>query len=247
MEQRAKLMYAEGIESVVVMPFTPELAQLTPEQFAQRVLHDQLDARAVLVGDNFRFGAGQAGNVDTLRQLGEKLGFTTEIIHEVKRHGRTVSSSAIRRILECGEISIANRLLEHAYLIEGEVIPGRGVGSKQTVPTLNLKTSAELIPAGGVYITRTTDLDSPDHTWDSITNIGYRPTFDDGGGLSIETFLLSAFTGETPHRIRLQFLRRVREERKFESPEALKAQIFKDVSRAQAYFRRLRRWSQRQE
>ena len=243
MQQRAELMRAAGIERVVVKPFTAELSKLTPVEFVQKILIQELDARAVLVGDNFRFGAGQAGNVALLRTLGEQLGFVTEIIHEVKRHGRTVSSSAIRHILEDGDVALANRLLEHVYAIEGEVVSGRGVGSKQTVPTLNLDTNAELIPATGVYITATTDLDTPGRRWNSITNIGFRPTFEDGKGLSIETFLLSPLTGEAPRRIRLQFLRRVREERKFENPEALKAQILKDVSRAQAYFRRLRRWS----
>ena len=213
----------------------------------KKILIEELDARSVLVGDNFRFGAGQAGDVALLRTLGEQMGFRTEIIHEVKRHGRTVSSSAIRHILEDGDVALANRLLEHAYSIEGEVVQGRGVGSKQTVPTLNLQTTAELIPATGVYITATTDIEAPGRSWNSITNIGFRPTFDDGQGLSIETFLLTPLTGDPPRRIRLQFLRRVREERKFESPEVLKAQILKDVSRAQAYFRRLRRWSGQQE
>jgi len=243
MDQRSALMHQTGIEQVVVMPFTKELAKLTPEEFARQVLRDKLDARAVLVGDNFRFGAGQAGDIRTLAELGKRLGFTTEIIHEVKRHGRTVSSSSIRRILESGDVGLASRLLERPYAIEGDIVSGRGVGSKQTVPTLNLRTSAELLPARGVYITRATDLDQPARQWDSVTNIGYRPTFDDSPDLSIETYLLSPFDGEHPSRIRLEFLRRVREERKFESPEALKAQIFKDVSRAQAYFRRMRRWT----
>jgi riboflavin kinase / FMN adenylyltransferase len=104
------------------------------------------------------------------------------------------------------------------------------------VPTLNLETQAEVLPAVGVYITRTTDVEDR-RSWNSITNVGYRPTFD-GEGLTIETFLLSPFSGETPKRIRLEFLRRVREERKFDSPEKLKEQILRDVSRANAYFRR---------
>ena len=116
---------------------------------------------------------------------------------------------------------------------------GHGIGSKQTVPTLNLQTDAQVIPARGVYITRTSD-SSSDRRWNSITNIGYRPTFGNDDALSIETFLLDPLEGATPDRIRLEFLRRVREERKFESPEALKAQIFRDVSRAKAYFRRVR-------
>src|SRR5262249_40113719 len=118
---------------------------------------------------------------------------------------------------------------------------GRGVGSRQTVPTLNLKPEGDLIPARGVYVTRTIDLDDG-REWSSVTNLGYRPTFGESEELSIETFLLDPFDGQTPHRIRVEFLRRLREERKFATPEALKAQILKDARAAQAYFRRARAW-----
>jgi riboflavin kinase / FMN adenylyltransferase len=134
-------------------------------------------------------------------------------------------------------------LLERPYAVSGEIVRGFGIGSKQTVPTLNLRTEAQVLPARGVYITRTTDPASA-RQWNSITNIGYRPTFGDTCGgddtLSIETFLLDPLEGATPERIRLEFLRRVRDERKFESPEALKVQILRDVGRAKAYFRRVR-------
>jgi riboflavin kinase/FMN adenylyltransferase len=117
-------------------------------------------------------------------------------------------------------------------------VRGQGVGSKQTVPTLNLQPDSEVLPATGVYITRTHDAEGP-RTWESITNVGFRPTFG-GDRLTVETFLLELLEGETPHRIRVEFLWRVRDERKFESPEALKRQIFADVARARAYFRHLR-------
>jgi len=108
------------------------------------------------------------------------------------------------------------------------------------VPTLNLSTEAQVIPARGVYITRTTDLVHTRH-WDSITNIGVRPTFGSEDVLSIETFLLSTLEGATPAHIRIEFLKRVRDERKFENPEALRAQILRDVGKAKTYFRRLSR------
>jgi riboflavin kinase/FMN adenylyltransferase len=131
------------------------------------------------------------------------------------------------------------------YGIEGLVVSGRGVGSKQTVPTLNLETTAEVIPAAGVYITRTRDLEDG-REWHSITNIGFRPTFGASDLLTIETFLLDPLVGETPARIRVEFLRRQRAERKFDSPEALRAQILKDVRAAQSYFRRARAWMGRE-
>ena len=142
-------------------------------------------------------------------------------------------------------MSLAARWLQHPYALEGEVVTGRGVGSKQTVPTLNLSTEAEVIPANGVYITRTHDL-AAGREWNSVTNIGYRPTFGASDQLSIETFLLDPLSGESPSRIRVEFLRRIREERRFDSPEALRGQILQDVRTAQSWFRRVKAWTQPQ-
>ena len=200
-ERRAALMREEGIEQVLILPFTRELAMLTPEEFVERLLVKALGARAVLVGDNFHFGHRQAGNVKVLAELGRKFGFETEIVPAVTWRGRVVSSSGIRELIRAGNVSLAARLLQHAYGLEGEVVSGRGVGSKQTVPTLNLATSAEVIPANGVYITRTRD-QADGREWNSVTNIGYRPTFGASDQLSIETFLLDPLAGETPERIR---------------------------------------------
>jgi riboflavin kinase/FMN adenylyltransferase len=246
-EQRAALMRAAGIQQVVVLPFTKELACLSPEEFVKRILVDRLNARMVLVGDSFRFGHRAEGHTDTLRELGSKYGFDVETVSAVERRGRVCSSSEVRRLVQSGDVSKACRLLERPFALEGRVVPGHGVGSKQTVPTLNLETQSEVLPATGVYITRTADLQwandlqeddlQADRRWPSITNVGYRPTFN-GNSLTIETFLLSPLTGDPPAKIRVEFLRRVRDERKFENPAALKAQILHDVARAQTYFRR---------
>jgi riboflavin kinase/FMN adenylyltransferase len=240
-ERRAELMREEAIEQELILPFTLELAQLSPEQFVRDVLVARLGAKAVLVGDNFRFGHRHAGDVALLTKLGGQHGFTTEIVPAVACRGRIVSSSGIRRLLQARDVAAAARLLLRPYALEGEVVSGRGVGSKQSVPTLNLATRAELIPASGVYVTCTRDLDRG-RRWNSITNIGYRPTFGASDELTIETFLLDPLEGGTPRRIRVEFLRRVREERKFDSPEALRAQILKDVGAAQRYFRRVKAW-----
>ena len=239
LDQRCALMEEIGVENILILPFTREIAQLTPEQFVRQTLVDRLHARAVLVGENFRFGHRAAGNTATLAELGSRFGFISEVIPAVEARHCTVSSTEVRRCLESGDVSAVNRLLCRAYSLEGRVVRGHGVGGKQTVPTLNLATSAELLPARGVYITRTYDLNF-ERAWPSISNIGYRPTF--GGGneqLSIETFLLAPIEGQSPEEIRVEFLRRVREERTFASPEVLKQQILKDVARAQTYFRRL--------
>jgi riboflavin kinase/FMN adenylyltransferase len=253
-EQRAELMAEEGIEQVLILPFTSAVALLPAEEFVRQVLLERLGARAVLVGDNFRFGHGHAGNVGLLAELGRQLGFITEVVPAVTCRGRIVSSSAVRELVRAGQVSLAGRLLERPYALEGEVVSGRGVGRKQTVPTLNLATRTELIPARGVYITRTRDL-ADGREWSSITNVGYRPTFGDNEELTVETFLLdaqlpaaganSAGNGSTPQAIRVEFLKRVRDERKFETPEALRTQILKDVGAAKRYFRRRRAWAGR--
>jgi riboflavin kinase/FMN adenylyltransferase len=238
---RAELMSEEGIDEVLILPFTAEVAHLSPEDFVQQLLVDRMRVRAVLVGYNFCFGYRQSGNVRLLTELGQRLGFETEIVQAVNWRGRMVSSSGIRALLRDGRVSLAARMLEHPYALDGAVVEGRGVGSKQTVPTLNLAPDAGVIPAFGVYLTRTYDL-AGERGWNAITNIGYRPTFGASDRLSIETFLLDPFDGDTPIRIRLEFLWRVREERKFDSPAALKEQILRDVHVAQRYFRRTRAW-----
>lgn len=233
-DERCALMRQEGIDRVEVLPFTPETAALTPEQFVRQVLVDRMHARAVLVGENFRFGKRASGDTGTLRELGRAYGFTAEIVDPVRRRGRVVSSTEIRRLIEQGNVSMACRLLERPYALEGAVVHGHGIGSKQTVPTLNLDTAAEVLPATGVYITRTR---SGDRSWPSITNVGFRPTFA-GDHLTIETHLLSPLHDEAPDRICIEFLHRLRPERKFPSPQELKSQILKDAARAQTYFRR---------
>jgi riboflavin kinase / FMN adenylyltransferase len=236
-EARLHMVRQEGIEHAIVLPFDSRFASLTPEQFTSEVLVKGIGAKGVFVGENFRFGARQAGDVELLTRLGQQHGFCVGIVPDVYVRGRMVSSSEVRRLLTEGNVSLACRLLERPYAVVGSIVSGHGIGSKQTVPTLNLQTNAEVIPADGVYITRTTDMEAGRY-WPSITNIGMRPTFD-GDRRTIETFLLSPLEGATPKAIRLEFLKRLREERKFDSPEALKAQILRDVEKAQTYFRRL--------
>jgi riboflavin kinase/FMN adenylyltransferase len=250
--ERCSLLAREGIENVLILPFTAAFSRWTPLEFAERVLAKAFHAKAVIVGENFRFGYQQTGDTRVLAELGRRFGFETHVVNSVTLRGRAVSSSEIRKAIEAGKAGLAGRMLGRPFSVAGEVVAGHGIGSKQTVPTLNLKTPhlqtpAQVIPKIGVYITRTTDADNESLRWDSITNVGYRPTFQkadgqgapEGNELTIETFLLSPFTPPAPERIRVEFLYRLRDERKFESAEALKAQILRDVGRARAYFRRL--------
>jgi riboflavin kinase/FMN adenylyltransferase len=239
--ERCTVMAREGIEYVLILSFTNDLSQWPPEKFVELVLAQAMHARVVVVGENFRFGHRQAGDVNMLKHLGGSLGFETRVAAPVRWRHRVISSSAIRRAVEAGHVSLAGRMLGRCFALEGGVVKGHGIGSKQTVPTLNLHTCSQVLPGAGVYITRTTELAAPERRWNSITNVGNRPTFSgDAQNLqTIETFLLDRFDPPTPETIRVEFLRRVRDEKKFESPEALKSQIMHDVSRAQIYFHRL--------
>ena len=242
-EQRARLMLEQGIDEVFILPFTAEIARLSPEDFVREILSEKLQSRFVLVGDNFHFGHKAAGNAHLLEALGRRYGFVTEIIHAILWRQRIVSSSELRWAIEDGRVSLACRMLGRPYALSGRVVSGAGVGSKQTVPTLNLDTKAELLPKIGVYITRTRDLANA-RQWQSITNVGYRPTFN-GHGLTIETYLLEPLGAAAPEEISVEFLHRVRDEQKFPNPEALKKQILQDVARAESYFRRASRASLR--
>jgi riboflavin kinase / FMN adenylyltransferase len=243
--ERCRLLAEQGIRQILLIPFDERFSLMRPEEFAQRVLVDYLDVKVVVVGEGFRFGHRQSGNVSLLRELGGRMGFLVEGVKRVSMRGHAVSSTAIRRLLESGEVSRARRLLCRPYALEGAVVTGRGIGSRQTVPTLNLATNAELVPSKGVYVTRTTDVEDG-RRWPSITNVGFRPTFG-GHRLTVETFLLEALKGATPAKIMLEFLLRLRDERKFPDPATLKVQILHDAAQAQAYFRRLDRFSAKAE
>jgi riboflavin kinase/FMN adenylyltransferase len=234
-EERCRLMAEEGIEQVLILPFDHAIANLNPVEFVSGILKARLGVRAALVGSNFRFGHNQTGDTQRLAELGEIFGFVTEVIPAIKMRGCVISSSEIRRLIEAGQVSRAARLLGRVYFLEGEVVTGRGIGSTQTVPTLNLSAQVEVVMPPGVYTTRTRDLDSG-RNWPSVTNVGSRPTFG-GGEISVESHLLVPPGGDAPRRIRVEFLRRVREERKFPSAGDLKAQIIRDAGRAQRYFR----------
>jgi riboflavin kinase/FMN adenylyltransferase len=238
--QRARIMAACGIENLLILPFTPSLSQLPPEDFVRNILVDALSTKAIVVGDNFRFGHKGRGDMHMLAELGLQFGFSTHIEPAIRSRYGVISSTLVRQAVFSGRMAMAARLLGRPYSLAGPIVPGHGIGSTQTVPTLNILPSSDVLPPNGVYISRTRDQDAI-RSWNSITNIGVRPTFN-GHGLTVETFLLDPFDGNTPAAIEVQFLRRLRDERKFDSPEALKTQILRDVVRAQAYHRRTSLW-----
>jgi riboflavin kinase/FMN adenylyltransferase len=236
--QRMQWFNALGLEAVVVLPFTLDLARLSPAEFIEQILVRDLHVKAVLVGENFRFGHKQAGDVKLLSELGAKHGFAVVIVPPVVYRGEVVSSTIIRREVAEGDVSHAARLLGRPFSLTGEVVSGTGTGRRFTFPTLNLAAEQELLPARGVYVTRTC-LEGETRSHRSVTNIGMRPTFN-GSSLSVETHLLDAQLATAPKRIEVRFWRRLREEKKFSGPEELRAQIARDIARANKFFSRLR-------
>ncbi|MGH9430756.1 MAG: bifunctional riboflavin kinase/FAD synthetase [Terriglobia bacterium] len=235
LERKIQLIGNLGIDAVVVLRFTRELAHLSPSDFVDRILRDRLHAVRVIVGPNFRFGYRQAGDVKTLTDLACERGFEVDVVSYIDVRGQRVSSTRIRELLTAGRVHMAGRLLGRPFSNSGPIVSGRGVGRKQTVPTLNLAPGEEQHPNIGVYVTRTR---LRNDMYESVTNIGYNPTFGDLD-LSIETYLLN-FQGEIRDKeLEVEYLHRLRDEIKFQNPEILKIQIQEDVRRSRKFFRLL--------
>jgi riboflavin kinase/FMN adenylyltransferase len=232
-----KLRYMEttGIDAVLVLPFTRDLSVISPRAFVQHILVEKLATREVHEGFNFRFGHKAQGDVAKLEELGREFGFVVTIYPEMRLRNHTVSSSQVRKLVAAGEMSRARTLLGRSFSIVSHPGRGRGLGHKYTVPTINLVEYNELVPQHGVYITRTR---VAQEIFDSVTNVGVRPTFGTDG-FAIETHLLNfhpiELTAQT--EVEITFLKRIRDEIKFPSTEALKAQIGRDVQSALRYFK----------
>jgi phosphoribosyl 1,2-cyclic phosphate phosphodiesterase len=238
-QQRMEWFGALGMEAAVVLPFTVELSQLTPEEFVREILVEQLQVKAIVVGDNFRFGHKQSGDVKFLRGMGMRCGFEVVVHDPVTFDGEVVSSTLIRKQIAEGDVTQAGRLLGRPFVLTGEVVKGTGTGRKLLFPTLNLRPEQEFLPERGVYITRTV-MEGEPSSHRSVTNIGVRPTMN-GSGLTVETHLLDYSGNFTPKRIEIRFWKRLRNEKRFASVEELKEQIGKDIGKANSFFARLRK------
>lgn len=235
LEKRLQLLEATGLDSTVVLPFTMELARLSPREFIERIAIVRLGMKAVCVGENFRFGYQQAGDVARLRELGRELGFSVCVVETLSVRGEVVSSTRIRHYVAEGKVSRAGRLLGRWFAVSGQVQPGTGLGRKLVVPTLNMAYEQELVPKRGVYVTETTVCG---RTYRSATNVGYRPTFDHST-LVIESHLLDFSEKISEGEIVVHFLHRLRDEMKFPSPDALRTQVLADIERTRQFFQRL--------
>jgi riboflavin kinase/FMN adenylyltransferase len=237
--EKVRLLAATGLDAVLLLPFTRDLSLMTAEGFAHDILKKSLRAREVHEGYNFRFGHKAAGDVSRLIEFGKQMNFAVHVYPEMRLRGEPVSSSQIRKLINQGRVSRARHLLARPFSILSTAGRGRGYGAKYTVPTINLSRYEELVPEDGVYITRTR---VGQECFDSVTNVGNRPTFG-VESFAIETHLLNFHPIElTPEtEVEIHFLQRLRDEIKFPSVEALREQIAKDVKKARRYFHLLTR------
>lgn len=234
LDQRLANLEILGIEQAIVIPFTREFADNPAEAFLADIIHDRLQAKEVYLGKGFAFGKDRGGNIELLKALSEKLGFFADEVDEVGLRGQRISSSIIRKLLSDGRVNLARRMLGRPYGVEGVIIRGNQRGRTIGFPTANLKPQNRVIPKFGVYATATLI----DGTWrKSITNIGVRPTFESDADPSIETYVFD-FDGDLyGAALRVRFLHRIRDERKFNGIDELKAQISRDSDHARNYFR----------
>ncbi len=232
--EKLRLLCALGLDAIVVLPFDAELARTTARDFATGLLRDRLHAVEVHEGENFRFGYQAAADIVGLVELGRQFNFAVTTYQPVWVDRSPVSSSRIRAAIAAGQMTSARHMLGRPFSVCSTPARGRGYGTRYAVPTVNLATYDGMLPANGVYVT---DLAIGTEKFDGVTNVGNRPTFGEDS-FAVETYLLRfhpiALDEATP--LRLTFLHHLRDERKWPSPDALKAQIGLDVAKAERYF-----------
>lgn len=230
LEERLALIEGCGLEATVVLPFTRELAAMEPEAFVKDVLVTRLGARDVVVGFNHRFGRGARGDAALLRSLGERLGFRTHVAEPLLVDGVAVSSTEIRGALQRGDLAVASRLLGRSYTLSGTIGHGAGRGRTLGFPTANIVPTRPVLVAPGVYACTAEVAGRKER---AVVNVGVRPTFGETT-LAVEAYLLD-FSGDIyGQTMTLTFVSRIREERRFPSVDALRAQIEADAGEARS-------------
>jgi len=237
--EKLRLLEKTGIDAVAIIPFTRDLSLMSPREFVKHILLDKLRALEVHEGYNFRFGHKAAGDVNLLTQLGAECGFEVVAYPELRLRGESVSSTRIRELIQAGDIRRARFLLGRPFSIQSTAGRGRGYGSKYTVPTINLSRYEELVARDGVYVTQTR---VGQECFDSVTNVGNRPTFGNDS-FAIESHLLDFHPLDitADPEIEVFFLSRIRDEMKFGSVEKLREQIQQDIAEARHYFGLMKR------
>lgn len=236
LEERVELLHSLGVDQVAVLSFTSELAQLSYREFVTLII-DQLDMRLLLAGPDLALGRNREGDVGAVQSLALEKGFELTLVELLSEEEAKVGSGAVREALAAGEMETVTRLLGRPFALHGPVVRGAERGRTIGFPTANIAIGADLaLPSFGVYVTRAFLGES---TYDSITNIGKRPTFDEDRP-TIETHILEFDADCYEQQLRIELLVRVRDEMRFDGIEALKAQIGSDVQTARDYFAKKR-------
>ena len=238
LDGKLELLRQTELDAVLLLPFTENFARTSAEGFCVSILRDTLRTLEVHEGEDFRFGYGGEADMRTLAELGRGYGFTTRTFTPLRLHREVVSSSRIRTLVAEGRVGEARHLLGRPFRVDSTPARGRGYGSRYAVPTVNLAPVDTLLPGNGVYVTDfQLGYGEGSIHFEGVTNVGNRPTFGEDS-FAVETYLLRfyPFPLDESSPIRLTFLKRLREERKWPSPEALKQQIGRDVARAERWF-----------
>jgi len=238
-EQKVQLIEAAGIDVLIVVQFTIAFAQMTADDFVERILHEKIGARAVIVGPDYRFGRDRRGNIAFLMTMGKKFNFEVHVVPDLTVNGKEVSSSAIRSFILAGDVERARTMLGRDYQVSGRVVRGRDRGGRLLgFPTANLVLMEKLTPKQGVYAT---EVWVGGRRYQGATNIGYNPTFRNGV-LSVETHIID-FSGDLYGKtLQVRFIKRLRDEKAFSGPQELAAQIQRDVRQAREIL--ARRWTE---
>lgn len=236
-EEKARLIEAMGMHVLLLVNFNREFASMLPDDFIEDVLVNMLDVKEVIVGDNYTFGKNKKGTIELLRKRGKEYGFRVQAIDNVIVDHTTVSSSAVRSLLQRGAVFEASRYLGRYYSIEGKVIKGKGRGQKLlNIPTANISTPVGITPKEGVYAVRVTVRGT---LYDGVANIGKNPTFGNET-VSYEVHLFSFSGNLLGEQIRIEFIDRIRGERTFPNAASLEKQIRADIEYARQLFKRTR-------
>src|SRR5687767_507439 len=235
LDQKIESFGVMGIEQAIVINFTRDFARVSAAEFLRDVVHERLQAREVYLGRGFAFGRDREGDINLLREVSGRLGFRADEVPEVRLRGQRISSSRIRELLASGRVNLARRMLGRPYGVEGRVIRGAERGRTIGFPTANLHPQNRVIPRRGVYVTATLI----EGAWRrSVTNVGVRPTFESEAEPSVETYVMDWGGDLYGDVVRVRFLRRLRDERRFTSVDELKRRIDADARRARSYFER---------
>lgn len=231
---KSQILEQYGIDFLFLEEFTEKIMHMGARDFVKKVLVDRFNVKAVVVGFHYRFGHQAAGDVKLLRELGQEYDFYVEVVEPIEYNGNVISSSMIRELIQSGDVEKASMFLNRHYSIMGKVVRGKNLGNKIGFPTINIfPDSFQVIPSRGVYITKT--LIQRD-VFDSISNVGENPTIHDDKGVRIETHILDFNKMLYDKDVTVQFIKKIREEKKFDSLNDLTCQIAQDVQFAKNYF-----------